>query len=318
MSGAANEGQSSGQSGSTGSAGSAANGAPTGGGATGAGSSAQGSSGSQGTTLGGKPSGSSQSSWRDSLPEDLRAHPSLTDIKDPAALVKSYIHAQSLVGAEKVVLPKADAQESEWGEFYKKLGRPETPEKYQFSEIKTEHVKFSEDGQKWMAQMFHKHGLTQKQADGIHQEYVTRLETAAKAEQARRDTQRAEALESLKSEWKGPTYDMNVEFAQRAIRTFGNDQLIKYLNESGEGDNPQLIKLFANIGKQLGEDRAFGKRAASSGFVSGPEAARAEIAKLQMDQQFMKAYMGADESGHKEAVAQMHQLFKVAYPGTVT
>ena len=111
---------------------------------------------------------------------------------------------------------------------------------------------------------------------------------------------------------------MNVEFAQRAIRTFGNDQLIKYLNESGEGDNPQLIKLFANIGKQLGEDRAFGKRAASSGFVSGPEAARAEIAKLQMDQQFMKAYMGADESGHKEAVAQMHQLFKVAYPGTVT
>ena len=49
----------------------------------------------------------------------------------------------------------------------------------------------------------------------------------------------------------------------------------------------------------------------------GPEAAKAEIGKLQTDADFQKAYMNKDAPGHKEAVERMERLFKVAYPGKV-
>ena len=40
--------------------------------------------------------------WRDSIPEEIRGHSSLAHINDIGALAKSYLHAQQMVGAEKV------------------------------------------------------------------------------------------------------------------------------------------------------------------------------------------------------------------------
>jgi hypothetical protein len=41
----------------------------------------------------------------DSLPEDLRMEPSLRNFTDPASLAKSYVHAQRMIGADKIPLP---------------------------------------------------------------------------------------------------------------------------------------------------------------------------------------------------------------------
>ena len=43
--------------------------------------------------------------WKTSLTEDIRADKSLAPIKDINSLAKSYIHAQKLVGVEKIPLP---------------------------------------------------------------------------------------------------------------------------------------------------------------------------------------------------------------------
>lgn len=271
--------------------------------------------GSGGSTLTGGTGGAAD--WRGSLPEDLRAHPALTDIRDVSGLAKSFVHAQSMIGADKIVLPKADASPAEMADFYNKLGRPGAADGYKFSETTVEGAPKDEATQKWARDIFHKHGLTQKQADGLYQDYVAKVGGDMKSMQEARSAQREQALEQLRGEWKGNEFDVNVQLAQRAVKTFGSEDLVKYLNESGEGDNPMLIKLFANIGKQLGEDQAFGGRSSQSGFVAGPEAAKAEIGKLQTDTDFQKAYMNRDAPGHKEAVERMERLFKVAYPGKV-
>ena len=266
----------------------------------------------------GTPPAGGATDWRGSLPEDLRSHPALTDIKDVGGLAKSFVHAQSMIGADKIVMPKPDASPAEMADFYNKLGRPGAAEGYKFSETTVEGVPKDEATQKWARDIFHKHGLTQKQADGLYQDYVAKVGGDMKSMQEARGAQREQALEQLRGEWKGNEFDVNVQLAQRAVKTFGSEELVKYLNDSGEGDNPMLIKLFANIGKQLGEDQAFGGRSSQSGFVAGPEAAKAEIGKLQTDTDFQKAYMNKDAPGHKEAVDRMERLFKVAYPGKVS
>jgi len=283
------------------------------GGSSGGGSTLTGGTGG----AGGTPPAGGAADWRSSLPEDLRAHPALTDIKDVGGLAKSFVHAQSMIGADKIVMPKPDASPAEMADFYNKLGRPGAADGYKFSETTIEGVPKDEATQKWARDIFHKHGLTQKQADGLYQDYIAKVGSDLKAMNESRATQREQSLEQLRGEWKGNEFDVNVQLAQRAVKTFGSEELVKYLNESGEGDNPLLIKLFANIGKQLGEDQAFGGRSSQSGFVAGPEAAKAEIGKLQADADFQKAYLNKDAMGHKEAVERMERLFKVAYPGKV-
>jgi hypothetical protein len=46
--------------------------------------------------------GSSETDWRTGLDESLRTDPSLADIKDISGLAKSYIHAQKMIGRDKL------------------------------------------------------------------------------------------------------------------------------------------------------------------------------------------------------------------------
>ena len=72
------------------------------------------------------------SDWRSGLPEDVAGDPSLADIKDVSSLAKSYVHAQRMVGRDKVSIPQEGAGEDEWNSFYDRLGRPE---KYEINKI---------------------------------------------------------------------------------------------------------------------------------------------------------------------------------------
>ena len=58
--------------------------------------------------------------WRASLPEDLRAHESLKDFKDPGSLAKSYIETKAMVGAS-MRLPGPDASAEDKAAFVAKL-----------------------------------------------------------------------------------------------------------------------------------------------------------------------------------------------------
>lgn len=51
----------------------------------------------------------------------------------------------------------------------------------------------------------------------------------------------------------------NLSIAKKAIDSFGNPQIKALLDSSGLGNNPDVIKMFVNIGKAISED----------GFVSG-------------------------------------------------
>lgn len=67
-------------------------------------------------------------SWRDSISEEYRDHPSLQNYDDINKLVKTHINQEKLIGQKSI--PKEDASDEEWSEFYKRVGRPEDASGY--------------------------------------------------------------------------------------------------------------------------------------------------------------------------------------------
>jgi hypothetical protein len=175
---------------------------------------------------------SNAGSWRETLPADLRDNPSLRSINDIPSLAKSYVHAQSLVGADKVVIPKDNASQEEWSNFFSKLGRPENfPEQY-----------FDADMNNHMMQVFHESGLSSKQAKLLHSKYMEYVNTRINQNTQQAQQQSEQAIAALKQQY-GPDFNVRVAAAQRAIQRFGSQELISYLDKSGLGNNPELIKL---------------------------------------------------------------------------
>lgn len=262
-----------------------------------------------GTPGGGGNDGGNSNAFLSQLPEEYRTNPSLQSFKDLPSLVKSYVHAQSMVGADKVVIPKADAKPEDWGQVYDKLGRPKVPDEYNLTDIENLPEAYKKEGDNKAFKAYaHSLGLNNTQANNLYQFLQNiAVEHLTTTEQNNKQALEA-ATETAKKEW-GKNFDVEVARAKAAVKQFGGDEFAKYIDESGLGNDPRFLKFAHNVAKAMSEDSAFFGRAANQGFASGPEHAKAEIAKLQTDSAFMQAYIG----GEKAAVDRMSSLMATAY-----
>ncbi|MGE0233239.1 MAG: hypothetical protein AB7S46_15780, partial [Flavobacteriaceae bacterium] len=104
--------------------------------------------------------------WREELPEEMRAHPSLLKFDSAEGLAKSYLAAEKLIGTEKVPVPKTDA---DWERWYRAAGRPERPEEYGFAapDELPEGLAYDEALDRRLAGLAHEAGLNRRQADRV-------------------------------------------------------------------------------------------------------------------------------------------------------
>ena len=251
--------------------------------------------------------------WKGSLPDDLKLDPSLTDIKDVESLAKSYVHGQKMIGKDRIALPGKEATDEEWGTFYNDLGRPATPQDYKFGERPTlpEGMVYDDDFEKEYRDMAHGAGLTTAQAKALYDNYNGYMANKSEVQGETLQAQRTEWRDSLKKEF-GKAYDERIDLAKRAVETYGDGNHKEWLNVSGMGDNPMMVKLFATIGSGLAEGKS--DAGADRAFVMTPDQAQAEIARHNRDEDFTKAYHDSEHASHAAAVVKMDNLFKMAYP----
>lgn len=251
--------------------------------------------------------------WKASLPEDVRADPSLADIKDVGSMAKSYINGQKLIGKNRIALPDEKATDEEWSSFHSSVGRPETAKDYKFGEKPAlpEGVQYDEAFENNFRETSYKAGLTPKQAQAIYDDYHKYIGQKAELEGKTTAAESAEWVNSLKKEL-GKAYDERVDLAKRAVDSYGDDSLKGWLADTGMGNNPMFVKLFAKVGEGLAE----GKSDAGSqrAFVMTPDQAKAEIARYNRDSTFMQAYASGEHASHNEAVTKMNSLYRLAYP----
>lgn len=53
----------------------------------------------------------------------------------------------------------------------------------------------------------------------------------------------------------GQKLNETVQYAKRALKEFGNLKLMEYLDNSGLGDHPELVRVFAKIGQKMSDDK---------------------------------------------------------------
>ena len=253
--------------------------------------------------------------FKEALAPEYKNNPALADIKDLNSLAKSYVSAQQMIGADKIVIPRSDATPEEWGAVYDKLGRPSTVDGYDLGQVEfPEGFPRDEKAETFIKQLFHKAGVNSQQAQTLYKEFTAHQIEQFQGIMTERQTRAEAAINSLKKEWGGK-YDAEVSVAKQAVAAFGGEALKQFFNETGLGDHPTLIKAFNNIGKALAEDKSFRDGSLNQGFAPGEDAAKAEIARLQVDGGFMKAYTNRDDPQHAAAKARMDNLWKTAYPG---
>jgi hypothetical protein len=171
--------------------------------------------------------------------------------KDLPSLLKSYEHAQKLLGkqANAVIIPKDDAAPEEVAAFRAKLGVPDSVEKYATKiEGLPEGMALDEAGVKQFNELAHKTGLTPSQAQeavkfyaGIEAQRATAAQEAAKAEYA--------AGQKALGELFGKGYETEIAVTKRGVQLAGGN-----MESKGFGD-PEVIKVVNRLTRMQSDDK---------------------------------------------------------------
>jgi len=241
--------------------------------------------------------------WKASLSDEIRADKSLENINDIESLAKSYVHAQKLVGTDKIPVPNKHATEDDWNAVYAKLGRPETSDGYKFN--LPEDQKVDENGLKVFADQAHKLGLLPNQAEGMVKFYNEMQANQLKEQDSTALAGRQKAMDELQSEW-GQAYKQKVDQANNVVASVFPPGFMSTNLADGTklGDHPAVIKAFADLASKMGEDKIV--QAEGPTYLT-PKQIDKEIATLQ---QPGSAYWDKNHPNHKIAVEEVQSLFE--------
>lgn len=186
--------------------------------------------------------------WRASLPEDLRSVPSLEKFKDSGSLAKSYLELEKMTG-NAIRLPKPDASPEELDKFYSRLGRPESPEKYELKRPELpEGVPYNEELEIKFKSWAHRAGLQPRQAQALLEQFnADQLEVYKASAKAQED-----AVAELKKEFGGD-YEKKIGAAKGIIQKFGDDALKAELDDPRIGSHPGLVRMLVKLADELSE-----------------------------------------------------------------
>ena len=191
--------------------------------------------------------------FKDLIPENFREEKSLENFNNMEDFVKSYLHAQKMVGADKIPVPNKHSTDEDWNEVFKRLGAPSSPDdyKYNFKDQEMDSGQVQE-----FNKTAHKLGLLPKQAEGLIKFYnEMNGNIAANQEEAAAQAQLNVETE-LRKEF-GPQFNKRLDQAKRlAVNSLGQDFLENtYLKDGSRlGDNLTVIKAFSSLADKLSED----------------------------------------------------------------
>jgi hypothetical protein len=239
--------------------------------------------------------------FKDLIPESFKEEKALDNFNNMEDFVKSYLHAQKLVGADKIPVPNKHSTEEDWNEVFKRLGAPETPEdyKYNFKDVELDQNQVQE-----FNKAAHRLGLLPKQAEGLIKFYnEMNGNNAASQEEAAAQAQLQTETE-LKKEY-GPQFSKRLDQAKKlAVNSLGSDFLENtYLKDGSRlGDNIKVIKAFSDLADKLSEDEII--KGDGSDYMTAKDIEK-EINELTQEG---SAYWIKTHPNHNKAVQEVLKL----------
>lgn len=278
-----------------------------GGGGTGSSTQApQGEGNKGGTTAAG--TGATQTTWRDGLPDDLKNDASLATFTDVAALAKSFISTKAMVGKDKVALPGKHATEADWKDFFTRIGKPETIDKYE--------IKAAEGANEGLMKAFKEvafnSNLLPQQAQAVVDWYNKTNSEASTEAQTAYNNALQDGYKALRQEY-GDAFNRKLELARIAATDFMDAEDQKFMVQSGLDKHPQMLRILAKVGEALKEDKIPEGDPRFGGKT--PNEIQTEINSIQADRKH--PYHVADHPNHAKAVEDMQALFQAITQASV-
>ena len=235
----------------------------------------------------------------DTLPEDIRGEPSLKNFTNSGDLAKSFIHAQRMVGMDKIPVPGKHSTEDDWQVIYDRLGRPSDPNEYAF-----ENSSFQADdpGVAEFKKVAHAAGLNPSQANKIMQFYDGLQQSSAETVTANEQKVREESELELRKDF-GLAFDRKVQQADDVFQKFFPNEMkdVKLANGNLLGNEPIFIKALAKLADNFSEDSI----QSENDLTLTPDDAQKEIDKLMSPG---TPYWDKKHPGHQAAVEEVAML----------
>ena len=239
--------------------------------------------------------------WKASLSEEVRSDKSLENIKDIEGLAKSYVHAQKMVGSDKIPVPNKYATDKDWDAVYEKLGRPKSADGYKYDLPQDKQV--DEASLKEFSSQAHKLGLLPTQANGVVKFYNEMTAKSIQDADSKALTARETSTKELKQEW-GQAFDQKINQAATLAKSVGATELFDTNLADGTklGDHPVMIKAFAELAGKMGEDTI--TQASGPAYLT-PNQIEKQIGELT---QPGSAYWDKNHMNHQAAVQEVLAL----------
>jgi|GEM_PF-1988207 len=200
-------------------------------------------------------------SWRDSITDpDLRKQAERFGSQEDA--IRAVVDMRKKLSTA-IVLPGKDASEDDIAAYRKRIGVPESPDKYDMPV--PEGYEPTEEDKAFrgaVSQKFHELGINAEQAKGISTWWNEFNAKAAEAEKTANETYAKQQQEMLQKKWPGDEFAKNTDYGKRGLKAFAEkagvnvDDLLQIKTADGRYllDNEQMVQVFAAIGRESGED----------------------------------------------------------------
>ena len=226
-----------------------------------------------------------------------------------AKVSQGYRSAESYLSKDKapVVTDWDNPEQVEM--WFRAAGRPEKPDDYEFKRpTLPPDLPYDEAEEKNFRQWAHQNGFNKKQAANLYDAVVkTRVEKHAAWNDSRKN-ERAELDAALLREHGGNIEGVK-QGAMNVMAKYGDDQFRQYLNETGLGNDPRMVRVLAKIHKDMNGDVRL-KGAAPPAPNQGDM--RAQISDYR--QRHDKALMDKAHPEHSRVVSELERMYHTAYP----
>ena len=252
-------------------------------------------------------------SWQSRyLSEDLRENDTLNKFEDVGSLGKSYLELQKMVGS-RIKVPTDESSEDEVNDFYSKVGRPDSPDKYAIN--LPDGVDYDKELIGKFYEVAYENGLSNKQAQSAIEFYNHINADMSINQESQMQQSRVDSEASLKKEWGIGDYNKNLALSKKAFKRFADDDLKEFVDKTGMSNNVAMIRFLYKIGNAFSDPDMGGLGKDSANVDS--DSAKLEINAIMKDSKhkYNAALFDSTDSKHKEAVAYRDHLYDIAYPG---
>lgn len=186
--------------------------------------------------------------------EDLRTDQTLQATKSVASMASQLVNAQKMIGKNPnmTVVPTDQSTETEWAEFHKACGRPDTPDEYQITHAEgIGEIDAEVEGA--LKNLAHSHGLRPETVQALTELDDTRMLAMRQAMANAEIQAKTDCEESLKKQW-GAAFEERSHLANRMIAENASDENKEAVLEV-IGNNPIVADFLANMAKKFVEHK---------------------------------------------------------------